>query len=497
MKPLGTITMCFPHIDSSTKTILSSIMKDAENYADFCKRLCERVCSQASSPLMEYLAFFFSFNISEYYLIDQLVESGKVTKMAEPLYLIVKYRRGEAEDLLKMNRALISALKAAPNDWIATQIYLKWRFYAELNFPTSDTTMRVIERIDQRVNTRKELEFFKSYLLRIKEIQLMFDFRTDEEIRIGKEILRIAREYDDQVSVADMLSVLSGNIKFTDPVEALRLLNSSLELAEKLGYHYRVGHYYMDLGHLLGQRYEFDAAIKNLLKFRRMRLSLGLSVIIVDTLLSFYWNLIGNGEEALKRIDLVYKSSQSLRMTSSFAIAMRTYALINLGKLKEARAELDASKELASRSGVAWYRFLWYQMVEGILEKEECNFEIAMSLLKDVLSYQEEQPVPIIHTVCLLNLTEIELAMMVDESLDKPSDSSGPWMQKLEDYVYENGVPGVVAQLLLLKAMFFKKQGRYNDVKKLLAEVKTISASPGLKYLENVVATKFPHIFVK
>ncbi|MFX1367636.1 MAG: hypothetical protein ACFFAY_03455 [Promethearchaeota archaeon] len=39
MKPLGTITMCFPHVDDETRNIPQSVMGGAENFADFAKRL--------------------------------------------------------------------------------------------------------------------------------------------------------------------------------------------------------------------------------------------------------------------------------------------------------------------------------------------------------------------------------------------------------------------------------------------------------------------------
>jgi len=136
-------------------------------------------------------------------------------------------------------------------------------------------------------------------------------------------------------------------------------------------------------------------------------------------------------------------------------------------------------------------------MVEGILEKELGNFALAASLFEDVLKYQEEEPVPIIRTICFVNLTDIEIELLAIESLNRPRDSSGPWMQMLESYVEDNDYPGVEAQLLILKAKLLDKQDRRNEAMNLLNEVKKIALSPGLKYLENEVATKFPHIFVK
>ncbi|GAH08790.1 unnamed protein product, partial [marine sediment metagenome] len=64
MKPLGTITMCFPHVDEDTKTTLQSIMEEAEDITDFTERLCDKVCSEPSSPLLEYFALYFPYIIN-------------------------------------------------------------------------------------------------------------------------------------------------------------------------------------------------------------------------------------------------------------------------------------------------------------------------------------------------------------------------------------------------------------------------------------------------
>ncbi|MFX1482070.1 MAG: hypothetical protein ACFFCP_02670, partial [Promethearchaeota archaeon] len=95
MEPLGTITMCFPHVDKDTRSVLERTMEEAENFGDFTTKLVDRVCAEPSSPLLEYFAHFFPFYIVDYNLSDKLVAAGKVPVLAEPFRLVIRGSRGE------------------------------------------------------------------------------------------------------------------------------------------------------------------------------------------------------------------------------------------------------------------------------------------------------------------------------------------------------------------------------------------------------------------
>ncbi|MHA1903795.1 MAG: hypothetical protein ACW992_01310 [Candidatus Thorarchaeota archaeon] len=510
MKPLGTITMCFPHVDDETRNALKSVMKDAENYTDFSKRLCERVCSETSPILLEYLAFFFSFHISEYNNLDDLVNAGKVPDLAKPLLLVVKYRRGESIDWDQMKQSLKKAIKLAPNDWIAIQLYLKWRYYAEHNFPDCDIESKLIQTITNRVDTDKEFEFFGSYLLRFKAIRANFDSHFQDAVELLNQALLLARKCDEQVVIADVLSGLADNLK-SDPAPHIKkhlnlkgkgrepiiqLMNASRNLSEQLGYRYRIGYVQQNVGNFNGARGELNFAIENILEFHRIRESLGISVSITNTMLAFYYNQMGAGDEALKRVDAAIHSKDPLRRLSSWALTQRAWALINLGRHDEARADLEISKDLVSKSGVAIWWFVWYQIVEGILYKVERNFEAATTTLEDALNYLEGNPFGVVDNICLLNLTEIEIELFDKESLDKPSDTSGPWMEKLEESARVNNRPGAAAQSLILKAKFLQRQGRYDEMKMMLKRVQKVAFESGMTFLNEMVKSSFPDVIL-
>ena len=496
MKPLGTITMCFPYVDEDTKTTLQSIMEEAENITDFTERLCDKVCSEPSSPLLEYFAFYFPFRIVYYNLIDRLEQAGKVSDLATPLLLITKVRQGQRISWDELKSSLVNALKAAPNDWITTHLYLTWRLLAERYFPESDVDVRPIEAINSSVNENMDLKFFKSYLLRIEARSFLREHKVKDAVILLRQALTIARKCDDQIDVAYLLRLLANLIKHTDVKQAIDLLISSREISEALVYRYQLGAVKHELGHIMGLRGELDAAIEYLLESGAINISLGYPEAFLNSVIASFYNQTGNGEKAIELAKTTLDQAGSTPRNLPYTHAQIAWALVILGRFDEAKTEIAICHELASKSGDLMH-LVWYNMVEGTLDKAESNFDSAVINFKEVLKYYEEDPVPLLQNICFLNLTEIEIEMLTEESLDEKIESSGPWMKKLEEHAKTNDLPGVAAQSKILKAKLRHRQGQYDEVRKILKEVQEIAQAPSMKYLNDMLISKFPDIIVK
>ncbi len=496
MKPLGTITMCFPHVDEDTKTTLQSIMEEAEDITDFTEKLCDKVCSEPSSPLLEYFAFYFPYRISYYKLIDRLETAGKVSDLAEPLLLITKVQKGLRIGWDEMKSSIVKALNVAPNDWIVTHLYLTWRIDAEHLFTESDVDVRPIEAITSSVNENKDLKFFKASLLWIEANAFLREYKRKDVVILLRQALTIARKFDDQIMVANLLRFLANHIKHSDVKQAIDLLISLRELSEQLGYRYGIGMVQCELGFIMGFRGELDAAFEYQFEYSTIRESLGLSTIWINGVIAFHYNQAGNGEKALELAKTTLALEDSRNRDLGYTRAQIAWALIILGRFDEAKAEIVVCHELVSKSGDS-QPMAWYNMVEGILDKAESNFENAVTNFKEVLKFYEEDPILVFQNICLLNLTEIEIEMLTEESLDEKIESSGPWMKKLEEHAKTNDLPGVAAQSKILKAKLCHRQGQYDEVRKILKEVVKIAQAPSMKYLNDLVISKFPDIIIK
>jgi tetratricopeptide (TPR) repeat protein len=496
MEPLGTITMCFPYVDEKTRSTLELMMNEAENYTDFTEKLIDRVVTESSSPVMEYLAISFAYRIENYNLIDRLEAAGKVSDLARPLLLHVKVDRGENISWSEVKASLVNALNVAPNDWISSHLYLTWRMSAQYFFSEADAEVWPLDTISAAVNENSELGCFESYLFWITAKKLERENKRKEAISLLKQTLAIARKFDDGVFVARTLVFLAGLTKLTDLRLAIDMLITAKELFEKLGYDAQIGYIQHQMGHIMGLRGEFDAAVEYQSEFKGHLDSLGSSTHIANSFIALYHNLSGNGEMAL---DLYKKSippEEASNRFLAYARAQQAWALINLGRYAEAKSVIATCQRHALKSGDIG-QIVWYHIVEGLLDKAERRFENAQMNFQKVLDFDDENPTKLFQNICLLNLTEMEIDMLTDTVLHENHDFSGQWMKKLEEYVQENDLPGITAQSMIFKAKLRYRQGKYDEVRKILKEVQDIARTSSMKYLNEIIISKFPDVIVK
>ncbi|MFW9767857.1 MAG: hypothetical protein ACFFF9_11525 [Candidatus Thorarchaeota archaeon] len=470
-------------------------MDKAENYSDFTEKLCDRVISESSSPVMEYLAFLFAYKIENYNLIDRLEVAGKVSDLARPLLLFTKIDRGASIKWGEMKESLMSALSAAPNDWIASHLYLTWRLITVGFFTEADTEVRSLDVISAAVKENSEMQYFELYLLRIAAARFEKDNLRREEIAHLRQALAIARKFNDGVTVASILMKLAGLTKHTDLQKAIDMTVTAKILGEELGSESLIGLVQHQMGHIMGMRGEYDAAAEYQCEYKANQEALGRSAPMINAMISLYYNLSGNGEKALKFAGEVFTPEEAPHTLLPYARAQQAWALINLGRYTEAEKAIEILQKHVLKSGDSM-QMIWYNIIEGLFDKAEERFENAVINFKKALDSNAENIILLFQNICLLNLTEMEIDTLTDTSLHENHDSSGPWMKKLEGHVQEYDIPGVAAQSMILKAKLRYRQGKYDDVRKILKDVRDVAKNPSMRYLNDIIITKFPDVIV-
>ena len=495
MEPLGTITMCYPYVDERTKNTLELVMNKAKNYSDFTEKLCDKIISEPSSPVLEYLAISFAYWVENFNLIDRLEAAGKVSDLARPLLLHVKVERGTNISWNEVRASLVTALDKSPNDWISSHLYLTWRMSTQYFFSEADVEIWPLDAIAAAVKNKSELSYFESFLLWIEAITLERDNDRKEAIARLREALVIARKFDDRVYAACILGLLAGLVKHVDLKQAINILITTRELSEELGYLAQIGFIQNSMGHIMGMRGEFDAAIEYQCEHKRYRDSLGHPTHMTNSVIAFYYNMTGNGKRALDTSKKAISPDDAPHRLLAYARAQQAWALINLERYEEAKEVIDICHKLALKSGDI-VLLTWYYIVEGLLDKAENRFEDAAINFQKVLDYMENNPTPLIENICLLYLTEIEIDTLADTSLHEDQETSGEWMKKLENHVQENDFPGIAAQSMILKAKLRYRQRKHDDVQKILKGVQDIARTPSMKYLNDMIISEFPDVIV-
>ena len=275
MKPLGTITQCFPHVDEETKSILQSVLEESENYADFAKQLIEKACSKKVTPVLQYFAFFHAYNMDMHTQMDRLYELDEIPLFIEPLYLANRVVLGYEVDMSAMLKSLVIAMQTIPNDWLACHLYLAWRRAADTFDPETDTDVQSMETLRERIEDDDDFECFQPLLIGLEAYAMALKGYPVQAIKVYKEGLAIARKHDDLALVADGLYFLAESIKHEDESQAMELMLEQNKIAEELGYAWALARSLIVRGRIMMNRGEYDAALSHILEYGDVTESLG------------------------------------------------------------------------------------------------------------------------------------------------------------------------------------------------------------------------------
>ena len=369
MKPLGTITQCFPHVDDETRSILQSVMDEAENYADFTLKLCNKACSEKVPPVLHYFAFFHAWNLDMYPQMDRLFNLDDSPIFIEPLYLSIRVVLGYEVDMNTMYESLVKAMETIPNDWLACHLYLAWRRVAETFYPESDTDIQTMETLGNRINNDKNFECFRPLYIGLTAYNMALKGYISEAAPLYEEGLSLARKCDDLPLFVDGLFSLASAIKFKDPKRARKIMLKQKEIAEELGYTWAIARTLQVLGQIMILNGEYNTALNHLLEYNKATESIGHPDSVSNYGLILVYNLIGREKEALAYLRKIKGKTEGRKRQIALYQLYSAFTLISTGEVTKALKHLDTSKNLVDQSGIQGFLNL-HQLLEGILEKE-------------------------------------------------------------------------------------------------------------------------------
>jgi tetratricopeptide (TPR) repeat protein len=488
VKPLGTITACFPHVDEDTRSMLQSVMDEAKNYADFTNRLCEKACSEMVPPVLHYFAFFHAWNLDMYPQMERLFSLDDSPIFIEPLYLSSKVILGYEVDMKEMYMSLVKAMETIPNDWLACHLYLTWRRVVDSFDPESDTDTYTMETLRERIENDEDFDCFKALLIGLDAFGMTLKGYRAESINLYREGIEIARKHDDLALVADGLYFLAETIKKDDISQAMDLMLEQKKIGEELGYAWALARYLLVIGRIMNMRGEYDGALKHLQEFRKTTHSVGHPESLLNMSDILTYNLMGNGKKALEYLEKAKGRIDGRKRNMAFYYLHLAFALMNNEDESRALKALDAAKQLGIQSGNQ-YTMNMHQLLEGIFEKKRGDFLTATNTLENLL-IQIGKENHIHKTLCYFHLADIEVETYSSEQIGV----SESWLHRFESFTEERNYPGFKAQAKILRAKLLHKQGEDEKSQKLIDEVLQVAESPKMMYLKNMIATYIPEI---
>ena len=124
MEPLGSITMYLPFVDEKTREVVTTIMNQSYNYADFVRCICKKVINEDSEQMLVYLAYRYANNLWDKDLVKRILE-----KYNQRYPLIPSWNQDHFDESVDAASFMEEILSNNPEPWIAYHMYellAKW-----------------------------------------------------------------------------------------------------------------------------------------------------------------------------------------------------------------------------------------------------------------------------------------------------------------------------------------------------------------------------------
>jgi len=467
-------------------------MDDAKDYNDFAVLLCDKAIRELVPDLTTYFSYFHAYNQLRFDLVRRLENEAKGSDLAKPYVLLT--RPWGTIDWNEFQESISSALKVAPNDWVACQLYMLWRVDIEsiASYPEVQTDLETLKILETKIENDDEFSHFRADLNYIKARGFMQEGNVKEAKTWFNRAISLAKKHDSLIVLASLLIDKANMIKNVNFNEALSILQSQRTISQKLGSIYHLALNDAGSGLIAQARGEYETAIKHLEECVKYLDPIGLksSVDFHRLLIAAQYNQMLDGTRALEIVNEVLKEYQS--QPPWFPYIQQTWALLNLDRVFEATQCLDLARNWAKKSGRD-YTIGYINFLEGLIHKKRSEFPSAKFELNQAQSYFRTFPST---NQTLIHLTDVEIEMFPYEKEGIKADISGPWMKALDEHIEERDIPGIAAQALLLKAKFRFKQGHAVEAKKLVKKLLKTAETSGMAYLRTMAESLIPELLV-
>ena len=479
MEPIGTIAQYFPFIDEDIRNVLEKVMTEASDYHDFAQRLGRLVLETDSPVMVVYFAIHHSMLALDHRVVDKIREKYGHHRLLGPhLYFSSAYQ-GTYEDVEKVHELADAILATDPADWIALEMNFM-KFEVDMsNYPTTMYQTSTLERIRELIDSNPHFGFYEIVLDSYLAIRAQIDGDTEERLRCIERGIQIAEELDDRLRKAHLLTQKGSITMNFDRKESKAALEEAYTLVEScLGIpgNYSDIVYYLSI--LDATRGEFDSAIKRCLQAVNIKERAGMDVGNAASFLTLFYNAIGEPESGLEWGCMAEDQFQARPYLINHARLFQIWSLILLKRLIEAQALLDSSRESILKGGNE-DQLAWLHFVTGLMEMEAGDFPLALSSIEQGLKIYEQQGTALLmENIFLHQLARIEIMSGETEEVVSPS------LAILEERALSEDLPGVLGQVLLLKAEIAILNNDETILREIIPQLQSLSERDNLQFLK-------------
>ena len=495
MEPFGTITNYYPFLSEETRSIVDSILKDAEGFTDFVERLVNIFLAQ---EVATDLAVFTAIMVR--IVRDQDI-SNKVRSHLQADVLLKPWSfflfDGSWEEYKKDQPiAVKEALATSPASWIRLHLLL-----LGIRSNRKITRLTYIEEAEQFVEKHPELKCFSCEIHKRKGMECRSDSDLDGAIEEFEQARKIAEDINDPFRVADSMSDIASCVKESDVFRALSLMEKSYQINRSLGHKTweSVDAGNMGLFHtIIG---EYDLALEFYITERLATEPVRTDKKVIAVVLSRIYCDIDEPMQALEwmkwGLDDETNNIPLVEFLATYdwplVVLEATRIMIQLGKLEGVPEILDNIHKSILKRGDDQEQYN-YQFVTGLFELATNNLEAGFQSLAEALKEAERLSYQASVNNILLELTKAEVRNFNKLKHGSTAESSGAWMTRFGIHAREKNYPGIKMQHALLKAEYQEKIGESEAALLTLQDALTFTDSLGVKTLRQRILKRLDEL---
>ncbi|MFW9958087.1 MAG: hypothetical protein ACFFCT_08450 [Candidatus Odinarchaeota archaeon] len=480
MDPLGTITQYFPFIEMKTKSVLERIMRESSDYYDFVHRLGDLVLNENPPIMVVYFSIHHCILAQEYPIIDMIREKyGENQLILCPNLFISSAFQGTYEDVKRVHEMADAILATNPEDWIALEMNFM-KFEADMrNYPTTIYQQSTMDRIRELIDSNPDFGYYEIVLNDYLGTRALTDGDSEERLRCTERGLHFAEKFDDRLRLAHLLMRKAHITMNQNTKKSKELLEQAYSVVDtSLG----IPSYYADILYNLSMldaiRGEFDSAIKRCLQAVNFRERAGLDSGNASYFLALFYNIVGEAESGLEWGQMAEDQLKNRPYLINRAILNQIWSLILLKRLTEAQVLLDSVRESIMKSGDE-KQLAWLHYVTGALEIEQGEYSLALSSIEQALRIIEKQ-----QSAYMMELFFLHQLAMIEVSTSPSDEIISPSLAILEDKALSEDLPGILGQVLLLKAEIAIVDNDEAVLREIVSQLRLLTENENLRFLK-------------
>ena len=477
MDPLGTITAYFPFIDDETRTELERIMEISYDYSDFSKNLNEAILAKDCSDLIVYFAIHHSALLFDFKSINLIGEKYFDSPILQPTLFFASAYQGNTEDLKKVRESVDNILVTDLDDWFSLEMrFLK--FEADMwEYPQRNYDIANLDAIFETVDGNTDYNFYEATLYDYLSIRAHIDGDTKSRALFNERAIDSARKNNDLIRLVHLLTTKADIQESEDRSKARELLEEAIEICNAMGNRAGYATVLEELGEFEVVRGEYNRAIEHYEEVISIRESLGIDNGNNSLLLSTLYNVIDEFDSGFEWAKMAEDQFRNRPLLIPRAILNQVWALIRMKKTTEALILIDTTRETILKSGreilLAWLHF-----VTGLLEIEQGDFSSAFSSIEEALKiYEKRTGALMIQVIFLHHMAQIEV------SLSDITTEVFTSLALLEERALSEDLPGILGQVLLLKAEIALIQTDDSRLREVIQQLTPIVESESTSFL--------------